>query len=190
MANGPSEVENEVENNNEAVNESTEQPEAESAEQSQELAEQEQSTLSEEENWKEKYYYLAAETENARRRFEREKQNIVKFGSEKILSSLIEVVDNLERTVDAIKDDEDKKIKNVFVGVDMVRKQFVDVLKDSGLEPVDALGKIFDPNFHEAMAQQPAEGKQDQEVINVFQKGYVLNGRLLRAAKVIVAKNN
>lgn len=143
----------------------------------------------EEEDFKSKFLYLAAEMENMRRRFEREKEGLVKFGNEKVLSGLLDVVDNLDRTLDAISNDEDEKVKNIVTGIEMVRNQFLEVLKNNGLEEVKALGEEFDPNFHEAMAQQPAEGKKDQEVISVFQKGYVLNGRLLRAAKVIVAKN-
>lgn len=142
------------------------------------------------EAFKEKYYYLAAEMENARKRFEREKENLLKFGNEKVLSGLVEVIDNLDRTLDAIKNDDDEKVKNIFVGVDMVKKQMMDTLKASGLEKVESIGKIFDPNYHEAMAQQPAPDKEDQEIIQVFQDGYMLNGRLLRAAKVIVAKND
>lgn len=142
------------------------------------------------EGFKEKYYYLAAEMENLRKRNEREKENLLKFGNEKVLSGLIDVIDNLDRTLDAIKNDNDDKVKNIFVGVDMVKKQMMDTLKANGLEKVESLGKIFDPNFHEAMAQQPAPGKEDQEVIQVFQDGYTLNGRLLRAAKVIVANND
>lgn len=142
------------------------------------------------EAFKEKYYYLAAEMENARKRFEREKENLLKFGNEKVLSGLVEVIDNLDRTLDAIKSDNDEKVKNIFVGVDMVKKQMMDTLKASGLEKVESIGKIFDPNYHEAMAQQSAPDKEDQEIIQVFQDGYLLNGRLLRAAKVIVAKND
>ena len=144
---------------------------------------------SEQEDYKAKFFYLAAEMENFKKRSEREKENLLKYGNEKVLSNLIEVVDNLDRTVDAIANDEDEKVKNIFIGIDMVRKQFLEVLKGSGLEKVEALGKTFDPNFHEAMAQQPAEGKEDQEVIQVFQPGYSLNGRLLRAAKVVIANN-
>lgn len=143
-----------------------------------------------EEDFKEKYYYLAAEMQNMKKRFDREKENIVKYGSEKILSGLIEVVDNLDRTLDALKDETDDKVKNIVTGVDMVRTQFLDVLKENGLEVINAVGEEFDPNFHEALAQQPAEGKKDQEVLSEYQKGYILNGRLLRAAKVIVAKND
>lgn len=143
-----------------------------------------------EEDYKGKFFYLAAEMDNMKKRFEREKSNLVKFGNEKVLSGLLEVVDNLDRTVDAIANDEDEKVKNIYQGVEMVRTQFLGVLKSNGLEKIEALGEIFDPNFHEAMAQMPAEGKKDQEVIQVYQHGYSLNGRLLRAAKVVIAKND
>ena len=128
--------------------------------------------------------------DNMKKRFEREKENLLKYGNEKVLNNLLDVVDNLDRTVDAISADEDEKIKNIYSGIEMVRKQFLDVLKSSGLEKVEALGAIFDPNLHEALAQQPAEGKEDQEIIQIFQHGYVLNGRLLRPAKVVIAKND
>ena len=144
----------------------------------------------EEEDYKGKFFYLAAEMDNMKKRFEREKSNLVKFGNEKVLSELLEVVDNLDRTVDAIANDEDEKVKNIYQGVEMVRTQFLNVLKSNGLEKIEALGQTFDPNFHEAMAQMPAEGKADQEVIQVYQHGYSLNGRLLRAAKVVIAKND
>jgi len=147
-------------------------------------------TLKEGPDFKAKYYYLAAEVENMRKRFEREKENILKFGSEKILSNLIGVVDNFDLTVNALKNDNDEKVQNIVKGIEMVRGQFLDVLKQNGLTPVESLGKVFDPNFHEAVAQAPAEGKKDQEIITEYQKGYVLNGRLLRAAKVVVANNN
>ncbi|MBT7608764.1 MAG: nucleotide exchange factor GrpE [Bacteriovoracaceae bacterium] len=143
-----------------------------------------------EEDFKEKYYYLAAEMENLRKRFDREKQNLLKYGSEKILSGLLEVMDNLDRTSDAIAIDEDEKIKNVFTGIEMVKKQFVEVLKTNGLEQVETLGQKFDPNIHEAIAAQPTEGKGNDEIITEFQKGYTLNGRLLRAAKVVIVNND
>jgi molecular chaperone GrpE len=142
-----------------------------------------------EEDFKSKFMYLAAEMENMRRRYEREKEGLIKFGNEKVLSGLLDVVDNLDRSIEAVVADEDEKIKNIVTGLDMVRNQFMEVLKNNGLKEVEALGKEFDPNFHEALAQQPSEGKDDQEILSVFQKGYILNGRLLRAAKVVVVKN-
>jgi molecular chaperone GrpE len=142
-----------------------------------------------EEDFKAKYYYLAAEIENMRRRNEREKENLLKYGNEKVLSGLIGVVDNFDLTVNALRADNDDKIKNIVKGIDMIRNQFLDVLKQNGLNQVEALGKKFDPNFHEALSQAPAEGKEDEEIIQVYQQGYSLNGRLIRAAKVVVAKN-
>lgn len=143
----------------------------------------------EEIDWKSKYYYLAAEMENGRKRFEREKENLLKFGADRILGDLLDVVDNFERTVDMLKFDEDQKMKNVVVGLEMVRKLFLDNLGKHGLTQLESLGKDFDPNFHEAMGQEYSEGKRPNEVLKEFQKGYVLNGRLLRAAKVIVASD-
>ncbi len=143
-----------------------------------------------EEDFKAKYYYLAAEVENMRKRFERDKENLLKFGNEKVLSSLVGVVDNFDLTVNALKNDNDDKVQNIVKGIDMIRNQFIDVLKQNGLTPVEALGKTFDPNFHEAVAQAPAPGKADQEIITEYQRGYVLNGRLLRASKVVVCNNN
>jgi molecular chaperone GrpE len=145
--------------------------------------------LKQDEDFKAKYYYLAAEIENMKRRSEREKENLLKFGNERILSSLIGVVDNFDLSVNAMRADNDDKIKNIVKGIDMVRGQFLDILKQNGLVTVDSLGKIFDPNFHEAVAQAPADGKKEDEIVQEYQKGYVLNGRLLRAAKVVVAKN-
>lgn len=143
-----------------------------------------------EEDFKAKYYYLAAEFDNARKRFEREKENLLKYGNEKVLSNLLTVVDNFDLTVNAIKSDNDDKVQNIVKGIDMIRNQFLDVLKHNGLAPVESVGKIFDPNFHEAVAQAPAAGKENQEIITEYQRGYTLNGRLLRASKVVVANNN
>jgi molecular chaperone GrpE len=141
----------------------------------------------EEIDWKSKYYYIAAEMENARKRFQREKEDIAKFGSERLIRDLLDVVDNLERTMDMLKMDQDPKVKNIVFGVDMVKKQFSDVLSKNGLTEVKTDGE-FDPNFHEALGQVEVEGKKTNEIISVQQKGYILNGRLTRAAKVTVAK--
>ena len=147
-------------------------------------------TLKEGNDFKAKYYYLAAEVENMRKRFEREKESLLKFGNEKVLSGLVGVIDNFDLTVNALKNDNDDKVQNIVKGIDMIRTQFLDVLKQNGLSEVESLGKIFDPNFHEAVAQAPAEGKRDQEIITEYQRGFTLNGRLLRDAKVVVANNN
>ncbi len=143
----------------------------------------------EEVDFKAKYYYVAAELDNYRKRMEREKENLLKYGNERVLNDLLQVVDNFERTVDMLKGDQDPKVKNIVTGLNMVTKQFIDTLTKHGLTPVDSVGKDFDPNFHEAMAQEYAEGKKPNEIIKEFQKGYTLNGRLIRAAKVVVASD-
>lgn len=140
-------------------------------------------------DYKEKYFYLAADYENFRKRTERERENLLKYGNEKVLSDLLEVVDTFERTIDMLRPDEDQKVKNLVIGLDMVNKMFLDKLNRHGLSMVESLGKDFDPNFHEALAQEYQEGKKPNEVIKEFQKGYILNGRLLRAAKVVVASD-
>ncbi|MCK5073337.1 MAG: nucleotide exchange factor GrpE [Bacteriovoracaceae bacterium] len=142
----------------------------------------------EKEDYKSKYFYLAAELDNQRKRMHREKENLIKYGNEKILRSLIEVMDNFDHTIDALQDEVDEKSKNIMTGVAMIRKQFLDVLDKNGLESIESIGKMFDPNFHEAMAGQPVPDKKEGEVITEYRKGYILNGRLLRPSRVIVAK--
>ncbi len=143
----------------------------------------------EEVDYKAKYYYVAAEMDNYRKRMEREKENLLKFGNERVISDLLDVADNFDRTIGMLKGDTDQKMKNVVIGLDMVQKQFLDTMCKHGLTPIQSIGKEFDPNFHEAVAQEYAEGKKPNEVIKEFQKGYCLNGRVIRASKVVVSSD-
>jgi len=145
--------------------------------------------VSERDQFKEKYYYLAAEMENLRKRSERERTNLIKYGNERILTELLSVVDNFDLSLGALKGEKDEKVKNILVGVEMVKTQLLDILKQSGLTPIETEGKTFDPNFHEALGQREEEGKKENEIIEEFQKGYSLNDRVLRASKVIIAKD-
>ncbi len=142
----------------------------------------------EEIDYKARFLYLAAEMENLKKRHERERNSFVKYGNDKILKELIGVIDNFDRSIGALKNDEDEKVRNIVVGIEMVQNQFLDVLAANGLETIETEGKKFDPNFHEAMTKQEVKDKEEDEIISEFQKGYLLNGRLLRASKVIVAK--
>ena len=143
----------------------------------------------EEVDYKAKYYYIASEMDNYRKRLEREKENLLKFGNEKVMRDLLDVADNFDRTIGMLKGDEDQKVKNLVVGLDMVQKQFLVTMGKHGLNPIQAIGKEFDPNFHEALAQEYAEGKKPNEVIKEFQKGFTLNGRVIRASKVVVSSD-
>lgn len=148
-----------------------------------------QEVKKEEVDYKAKYYYVAAEMDNYRKRMEREKENLLKFGNERVLSDLLEVADNFDRTISMLKGDTDQKVKNIVIGLDMVSKQFLDTMGKHGLTPIQAIGKEFDPNFHEAIGQEYAEGKKPNEVIKEMQKGYTLNGRVIRAPKVVVSSD-
>lgn len=153
------------------------------------MATEEANQTQEKDEYKDKYFYLAAEMQNMQKRFDREKSQLIKYGNENILKDLLEVVDNFERTIDALKNDNDEKMKNVVVGIEMISKQFLETLKKFGLEKINALGETFDPNFHEALAQMKVEGKKEMEIFQVHQNGYILNDRLLRPSKVVVVKN-
>jgi molecular chaperone GrpE len=174
------------------TSEKTEENTAEANDNVEELKTKEESELEslkkERDTFKEKFYYVAAEHENAQKRFEREKANLVKFANEKLLSSLVGALDNLDLTLFAVANEEDEKVKNIAVGVQMVRDQFFETLKQNGLEVIDTEGKDFDPKFHEAISQREEEGIESGKVLQEVQKGYVLNGRVVRAAKVITSK--
>jgi molecular chaperone GrpE len=137
--------------------------------------------------FKQRYYYLAAEFENYKKRVEKEKESLVKFGYEKILMDLLGVIDNFERTLEVLKKSEDEKSKNIVVGIDMIQKQLLAQLKKYGLEVVNAVGKEFDPNLHEAVSKAVKNDCDEETVLEEYQKGYTLHQRLLRPSKVVVS---
>lgn len=131
-----------------------------------------------------------AEMQNLRRRAERDVENAHKFGLEKILTGLLPVLDNLDRAITAV-DDEAKNhsaVKGILEGVELTRKSAADVLKNFSVDVLEPYGEPFDPQFHEAMTMIPSETAEPNSVVDVLQKGYTLNGRLIRAAMVVVAK--
>ena len=128
-----------------------------------------------------------AEVENIRKRAERDVQNACKFGIEKFAKELLPVTDSIDQALKhEVKLDEAVAMKE---GIEMTSKMFIDVLKKNGLEELDPKGERFDPNLHEALAMIPNPECEDDTIFEVFQKGYLLNGRVVRAAKVVVVKN-
>ena len=105
-----------------------------------------------------------------------------------MISGLLTVIDNLDLTLQAVANEEDEKIKNIVVGVEMVRDQFLEQLKSSNVSIIETKGKKFDPKLHEALGQREEEGVEAGTILDEVQKGYVLNGRVLSAAKVMIAK--
>ena len=137
------------------------------------------------ENW-EKSVRAVAELENVRRRMEREVANAHKYGSEKIISSLLPIVDSLEQALQLAEKSGDTAMHE---GLELTMRLFTDTLQKFDVTLLDPMGEIFDPQQHEAMAMQPAPDVAPNTVIAVFQKGYKLSDRVIRPARVIVAKN-
>ena len=126
-----------------------------------------------------------AEEENTRRRAARDADNARKFALTKFAGELLPVIDNFERALEAAADD-----SAVYEGLDLSMKLLSGVLGKAGIEVVDPIGEPFDPAYHEAMATVDNPDAEPGSVMEVVQKGYVLNGRLLRAAMVLVAKRS
>ncbi len=128
-----------------------------------------------------------AEAQNARRRADKDVTNARLFALEGFSRDLLPVIDNLERATDSV-DADDSASSAVAEGVELTLKSFRDVLKRHHLEQVDPLSEPFDPEFHEAISMVENKDVEPNTVINVVQKGYTLNGRLLRAAMVVVSR--
>jgi len=131
------------------------------------------------------YIRLAADFDNYRKRQAQERESLLKYGAESTLKKIIEVLDNFERGAKANESIDDcEKVKESF---NLVHKQLMDVLAKSGLELIDAEGKEFDPNYHEAVMQTPTSDYPEHTIIAELQKGYKMGDRVLRPALVNVA---
>jgi len=137
------------------------------------------------ENWN-LYLSARAETENVRKRAERDLQNAHKYALDKFINDLLPVKDSLEMGVDAAADIVD--VNKLREGSELTLKMLKNVLEKFGVEEINPAGQKFNPEFHAAMAMQPASQAEPNTVLHVAQKGYLLNGRLLRPAMVIVAQ--
>ena len=125
-----------------------------------------------------------ADLENFRKRLVKDKEDAVQFANQRLLKELIQVNDNLDRALDA----SNSSLETFKEGVEMIQKQFATFLKNQKVEPIEALGKPFDPNLHEVMTQQESADHDENTVIQEYSKGYTLNGRILQSAKVVTAK--
>lgn len=126
-----------------------------------------------------------AEIENIRRRTEQDVEKAHKFALEKFSKELLNVVDNLERGLQAL-DGADDSVKALAEGVELTHKGLVSTLSNFGVEAVGAIGEVFNPELHQAISMQPAEGIEANHISTVLQKGYTLHGRVIRPAMVMV----
>ena len=127
---------------------------------------------------------LQAELDNQRKRAEKQVSDAHKFASQKMVEAILPVMDSLEMGIQAEGD-----LDSIREGMNLTMKQFEAVLDKFNIEAVDPLGEEFDPELHQAMSMQPCEDQEDNTVSMVMQKGYTLNGRLIRPAMVMVCKN-
>ena len=132
------------------------------------------------------YLRSQAEMENMKKRFQKDKQDLIKYGNETLTKQLLPVADNLEKALDHSKDE--NPLEALRDGVDLTLKGLMNVLEKAGVEEVKAVGAPFDPNFHEAVSEQEDDLAAPGTVLKELQKGYLLNQRLIRPAMVIVNK--
>jgi molecular chaperone GrpE len=126
-----------------------------------------------------------ADFENYKKRCAREKDEAVKYANRSLLERLVAIVDNFELGLDAAREqDEDS---SVYSGLSLVLKQLTDFLSENGLEPIEAVGEKFDPNFHEAIGHEPSDEAPEGTVIRQTRRGYRFKDRLLRPATVVVS---
>ena len=147
---------------------------------------EEQIRLKDDELLKQKDTFLRekAELDNFKKRLVKEKEDFVQFANERLLKEVIQIEDNMERAMTA----SNATLESLQEGVEMIQKQFATFLKNQKVKPIEALGKPFDPNLHEVLNQQESEEHEENTVIQEYSKGYTLNGRILRSAKVVIAK--
>ncbi len=133
----------------------------------------------------EQYLRLSAEFDNYRRRTAKERLEMVATASEDVIKGLLPVLDDFERAVTALKDSTDAE--SAKEGTELIYNKLMAYLKGKGLEIIDAAGKDFDTDFHEAVAQFPApDPSQKNKVIDIAQNGYTLNGKVIRYSKVVI----
>ncbi|MBI3854004.1 MAG: nucleotide exchange factor GrpE [Verrucomicrobia bacterium] len=137
------------------------------------------------ENW-DRLLRTMADFENFKKRAARERQEAIKFANESLLRKFIAVLDNFDMAVSAAKDVD--SVESFKTGVGLIHQQFKNLLAEAGVEEIDATGKPFDPNWHEAVAQQETSELPEGQVLRQHRAGYKLRDRLIRPASVVVAK--
>ena len=128
-----------------------------------------------------------AEIDNIRRRTEQDIEKAHKFALEKFAKDILNTIDNLERALATPANIEDESVKALFNGVELTLKELLATVARFGVEPVGVVGEVFNPDLHQAISMQPMEGFETNQITTVLQKGYLLNGRVIRPAMVMVA---
>lgn len=178
-------VTSEAEETNNAAQDTTNAEEVSSAQPSQEET---IATLQQQiDEWKDKYLRQAAEFDNYRKRVVKEKSELILNGGQKVMQSILPIIDDFQRAEMGMEKMED--VKAVKEGVQLIIDKFLKLLGQEGLKSIDAVGQPFDVDYHEAIAMVPAQNdEQKGKVIDCVQTGYMLNEKVIRHAKVAVAQ--
>ena len=136
--------------------------------------------------WRDKFLRKSAEFENYRKRRDREIEQSWKAANADLIKRLLPILDDLERSLASAK--ENKNFETLVKGLELIHKSFLRVLQDEGVSPIESKGVEFNPELHEAMMQVEEEGVESNIVVDEHEKGYMLDDKLLRPAKVIVSK--
>ena len=140
----------------------------------------------------EKLLRAMAETENQRRRFDKERQEAFDFGGFNFARESLSLLDNMDRAIASFKNDDslknNKDLDKIIEGIEIVKKDLVSIFKKNGVEAIECINKKFDPNFHQAMLEVENNTKEPGTVVQEIQKGYMMKNRLLRPSLVGVAK--
>ena len=167
----------------EPVAEESESAESAEAEESEKQAEAPEEKPQEDEDLQTKFLRLSADFQNYRRRTEKEKSDIYAFANEKIVLQLLDVLDNFDRAMQTAPEDD-----KFAEGMGLILKQFTDLLDRNNVAEIEALGKSFDPNYHNAVMTEAAEDTESGIITKVLQKGYTLNGKVIRPSMVAVSQ--
>ena len=139
------------------------------------------------ENYKDRLLRKAAEFENYKRRVENDQFNLLKYAAESLITKLLPVIDDFERSLVHIKDAKD--VDSIKDGIKLVYDKLMKMLEDQGVKAIDAVGKPFDVHYHEAIMQRKAEDVEPHTVIDEFEKGYMYKDRVIRHTKVAVSED-
>jgi molecular chaperone GrpE len=151
------------------------------------LEELKQRAAKADENW-DRLLRTTADLDNYKKRAAREKQDAIKFANENLINKLVPVLDALDMALVATQSAKNQATQSLQAGINMVYQQLKAVLTEAGLEEIDAAGKPFDPNLHEAVSQKETVEVPEDHVAEQLRKGYKLRDRLLRPASVVVAR--
>lgn len=181
------EINEEVNDNLEAVKEEIQDQSEEDKTNIEDGAKELDGLKNELEEYKSRFMRLSADFQNYKKRMEKERSDLYKFGSEKIVVDILPIIDNFERAIQA-SENKGEESASFLDGVEMIFKQFIEMLNKHGVQEIESIEKEFDPNLHHAVMQEECEESESNMVTEVFQKGYTLNDKVIRPSMVKVSK--